>query len=594
MDNQKTRKYDKKTLLHFISFYKGHMKLFIASLIAAVLLAAIELVYPFIATRIVDDYIPEGLMQELFISMGILLLLYVVMAGLNYFIHYWGHVLGVRMEADMRSEFFVHLQKLPFKFFDNNRTGNLMSRMVNDLNQITELAHHGPEDILISVCMFAGSFIVLFSKEWRLTLVIYLVLIPLMFIFSVTQRKKMSRAFKTVRERTADINSQLENSLAGIRISKSYTNEEYEIERFNEGNYLFKSAKKEAYRQMARFMTGMGFLISLLNVVTLGLGGYLTYLGTITLGELIGFLLYINLVMIPVRRLTNFTQQFEEGMNGFIRFEEIMRIEPDILDGEKDLKKARGHIEFSDVTFQYNEKDDVLHDLSLEILPGKTVALVGPSGGGKTTLCHLIPRFYDVQEGEIRIDGENICSYTLNSLRKNIGLVSQDVFLFTGTIRDNILYGKPDAKDEEIIEASKNANIHEFVESLPNGYDTWIGEKGIKLSGGQKQRISIARVFLKNPPILLLDEATSALDNQTEIKIQESLVRLSKGRTTLVIAHRLSTIRKADMIIVLTDEGIVEKGSHNELYSKKDGLYRSLYDAQFYAEEHKSDNIFAD
>lgn len=587
------RKYDKQTFLHFISFYKGHLKLFIASLIAAVLLAAIELVYPLIATRIVDSYIPNSLMRELLTSMIVLVILYIIMSGLNYFLHYWGHVLGIRIEADMRLEFFTHIQKLPFKFFDDNRTGNLMSRIVNDLNLITELAHHGPEDLLISTAMFAGSFVVLFNKEWRLTLLIYLVLIPLMIIFSITQRNKMSAAFKNVRERTADINSQLENSIAGIRVAKAYTNEEYEIERFNEGNCRFRSAKKDAYHKMAYFMTGMGFLISMLNVITLGLGGYLTYSGAMTLGELFGFLLYINLVMIPIRRLTNFTQQFEEGMNGFIRFEEIMRIEPEITDGKAVLKDAKGHIKFEDVSFQYTENETVLKNISLAITSGTTVALVGPSGGGKTTLCHLIPRFYDVREGMIRIDGHDIKDYTLNSLRSNIGLVSQDVFLFTGTIKDNILYGRPGAPDNDIEEAAKNANIFDFICSLPNGFDTWIGEKGIKLSGGQKQRISIARVFLKNPPILLLDEATSSLDNQTEIEIQKSLVKLSKGRTTLIIAHRLSTIRNADMIVVLTDEGIMEKGSHKELYAKNAGMYKRLYDAQFYAEEHKADNIFA-
>ena len=425
------KKYGKKTILHFISFYKGHMKLFITSLIAAVLLSAIELVYPILATRIIDNYIPNNLMRELVASMLILVVLYIIMAGLSYFLHYWGHVLGVRMEADMRSEFFIHLQKLPFEFFDNNRTGNLMSRMVNDLNLISELAHHGPEDILISIVMFIGSFLVLLNREWRLTLVIYLFLIPLMVVFSITQRKKMSSAFKTVRERTADINSQLENSIAGIRVSKAYTNEEHEIARFNEDNSRFKSAKNDAYRSMSRFMTGMGFLISLLNIITLGLGGYLTYRKVLTVGELIGFLLYINLVMIPVRRLANFTQQFEEGMNGFIRFEEIIRIEPGIIDGDKVLENVIGHIEMINVNFKYSKEEEVLGNISLEIESEKTVALVGPSGGGKTTLCHLIPRFYEVTEGEIRIDGENICDYTLTSLRKNIGLVQQDVFLFT-------------------------------------------------------------------------------------------------------------------------------------------------------------------
>ncbi|MBT3318295.1 MAG: ABC transporter ATP-binding protein [Clostridia bacterium] len=578
--------------IRFGSYFKKHRKLFIIDLAVAFCLAAIELVYPVFTTRIIDDLIPNSLVAQMFTMVAILLGLYILMAGCDYFMNYWGHVVGVRMEADMRSDMFKHMQKLDFKFYDNQRTGKLMSRMLNDLNQITELAHHGPEDIFISIIMFVGSFIILWTMEWRLVLIIYLGVIPIMIWFSISQRSKMSKGFRAVREETADINAQLENSLAGIRVAKSYTNEDYEIKRFDIGNGLFRSAKNEAYRRMSIFHTGMKFMMSILNIVVLGFGGYFAYRKIITIGELTGFLLYVNLVMQPIRRLTDFTQQFEMGMNGFARFHEIMEEKPDIIGGEKILDNTKGNIAMNDVTFFYNEHENVLKNISLHIQSGSTVALVGPSGGGKTTLCHLLPRFYDVTKGSIKLDGEDIKDYTLDSLRGNIGLVQQDVFLFTGTIRENILYGRIDASQKEMIEAAKKANIHEFVQSLPEGYDTWVGEKGIRLSGGQKQRISITRVFLKNPPILILDEATSALDNETEIKIQQSLEKLSKGRTSLVIAHRLSTIRNADMIVVLSAEGIVEKGSHEELYAIEDGTYKRLYDAQFYSEEHKA-NLFA-
>ncbi|MCD4753802.1 MAG: ABC transporter ATP-binding protein/permease [Anaerolineaceae bacterium] len=571
----------------FLSYYKNHMKLFTLDMVAAFGLAAIELVYPAVTTRLIDVYIPERMINQILIMGVVLLGIYLIMAGLNFFMNYWGHVMGVNMEADMRSDFFRHLQSLPFKFYDQHRTGKLMSRLVNDLNMVTEMAHHGPEDLFISVVMFVGSFFILFQMQWIMAVAIYIVAVPVLVWFSITQRAKMSNAFREVRESMADINAQLENSLSGVRVAKSYTNEGYEIERFNIGNGLFRLAKKKAYKRMATFMTGMGFLISFLNVLVLVLGGVFAYRNIITIGELTGFLLYINLVMQPIRRLTNFTQQFEQGMNGFVRFDSIMRIQPDIIGGDQVLEHAEGHIVVDALSFSYNGEEEILTNISLEIVPDTTVALVGPSGGGKTTLCHLIPRFYDVQSGEILIDGTNIREYTLESLRSNIGLVQQDVFLFTGTVRENILYGRSSATEEEMITAAKSANIHDFVVSQPYGYDTWIGEKGVLLSGGQKQRISIARVFLKNPPILILDEATSSLDNETEMKIQESLETLSEGRTTLVIAHRLSTIRNADVIIVLSDEGIIERGNHKDLYAIEDGVYKRLYDAQFYADSQK-------
>lgn len=435
--------------------------------------------------------------------------------------------------------------------------------------------------------MFFGSFAVLLSKQWLLAVIIYFGVVPIMVWFSVSQRSKMSAGFKAVREKTADINAQIENALSGIRVSKSFTNEEHEIRRFDEGNMLFLGAKNMAYKAMAFFITGMGFFISILNVIVLALGGIFASRGIITGGELIGFLLYINLVMQPIRRLTNFTQQFEQGMTGFARFDEIMNIEPDIKDGDIEFQNAKGKIEFKNVSFSYTDDEQVLKDINLDVAPGTNIALVGPSGGGKSTICHLIPRFYDIHQGEILIDDINIKDYTLGSLRQNIGLVQQDVFLFTGTIADNIMYGRPSASKDEMIDAAKKANIHEYVSSLPNSYETWVGEKGIRLSGGQKQRISIARVFLKNPPILILDEATSSLDNETEAIIQNSLEKLTKGRTSLVIAHRLSTIRNADIIFVLSGDGIVERGSHSELYAKEDGTYKRLYDAQFFAEQNK-------
>lgn len=482
----------------------------------------------------------------------------------------------------MRKDVFTHLQTLPFSYYDNNKTGHIMSRIVNDLRDITELAHHGPEDLFISLVMLIGSFVVLVTIEWRLTLIVF-AFIPLMLIFVIFKRKRMSSSFKEVRKKIANVNSQLENSISGARVAKSFTNEEYEIEKFNEGNYAFSNARKQAYKVMAEFAAGMGIMSNILNLVVISIGGYFAYRNIINLGDLFSFTLYVNFFMQPIRRLTNFAQQFQDGMTGFERFTEIMDIKTNIEDKEDavELEDIKGKIEFKDVSFSYNnDEGTVLTDLNMTINPGKTVALVGPSGAGKTTLCHLIPRFYEIKAGTILLDNIDIKDIKIKSLRKNIGLVQQDVFLFTGTIKENILYGDPEASEEEIVDAAKNASIHDFILSLPNGYDTYIGEKGVRLSGGQKQRISIARLFLKNPPILILDEATSALDNQTEILIQESLERLSRGRTSLVIAHRLSTIKNADEIIVLTSDGVEERGNHEELL-EKDGLYSELYRSQF-------------
>ncbi|MGB6370735.1 MAG: ABC transporter ATP-binding protein [Atribacterota bacterium] len=568
-------------LKKFISYYKPYWKLFALDMSCAFLIASIDLAFPWITRQFINDIIPNGKLRIFYILIIALLILAVVRAVLNYIIDYWGHIVGTRMERDMRRDLFEHLQTLSFDYFDNIKTGHIMSRIVNDLREISELAHHGPEDLFISLVMLIGSFIILTIIEWRLTLIIYSFL-PLLIWYATLKRKKMTSAFRSVRKRIANVNAQLENSISGIRIAKSFTNEEYEIEKFNEGNREFNSSREFAYKVMAEFFAGIFFLSNILNIITLSVGGFFVYRGYINTGDLVAYLLYINFFLQPIRKLTNFTQQFQDGMTGFERFVEIMKVKPSIVDKEDavTLKEIKGKIEFKNVAFKYSEKKFVLSNINLAIMPGETIALVGPSGGGKTTLCQLIPRFYEVNDGEILVDGINIKDIKIKSLREKIGLIQQDIFLFTGTIKGNILYGKPNSEDAEVVEAAKNANIHDFIMSLPEGYDSYIGEKGIKLSGGQKQRISLARAFLKNPAILILDEATSALDSEAEIIIQQALEKLTVGRTVLVIAHRLSTVKNANEIVVLTDEGIKEKGNHDELIAK-DGLYTKLYNAQF-------------
>jgi ATP-binding cassette subfamily B protein len=571
----------KKLLRVFASYYKPHLRLFVIDMVSAFCVAAIDLIFPMMTREVVGKVLPSGQMRTFWLFMAAMAAIYLIRTGLQYVVQYWGHILGVRMEYDMRRDLFSHLQTLPFRFYDKNRTGHLMSRMVNDLNEITELAHHGPENIFLSTVMLVGSFFMLLSVEWRLALILYL-LVPFMAWFAIRYRERMNKSFKDLRVKLADVNAQLESSISGIRVSKSFTNEEYEKEKFGRGNQRFRSSKYTAYKHMAVFHSGMEYFSSMLTVVVVAAGGYFIYRKWMEVADLLAFIMYVSVFMQPINRLTNFMQQFESGMTGLERFVEIMDVKSVIVDlpGAKELENVRGDVEFHNVSFSYDGNEKVLKNINIKIPAGKTVALVGPSGGGKTTLCHLIPRFYEVKEGSITIDGEDIKNYTLKSLRRNIGLVQQDIFLFAGTIRENIRYGRVDATEEEIIEAAKRANIHDFIESLPDGYDTQVGERGVRLSGGQKQRISIARVFLKNPPILLLDEATSALDNETEIKIQRALEELSKGRTTLVIAHRLSTIKNADFILVLTEEGIQEKGTHEELM-EKGGIYADLYNSQF-------------
>ncbi len=573
---------NREILSKFIHYYKPYKKIFFIDLICALLIASIDLFYPALTRYILRDVLPVGNVEKLMFLLLGLLLLYLFQMFLTYVVAFWGHIMGVYMESDMRRDLFNHLQNLPFRFYDNNRTGDLMSRIVNDLNEVSELAHHGPEDLFISFIMMVGSFIYLVRIEWHLTVLIFCIMVPLIMWFSITKRKGMGNAWKEVRVSMGEINSNLENSIAGIRVARAFTNEHFEKQRFNKSNWLFRGAKRGAYKSMAKFHVGVTFLTATLNVVVLALGGILVTKGSIDIPDLLAFMLYINLVVHPIKMFTGFTQQYEKGMAGFSRFCLMMNEKPDIEDSESafELKNPLGHIELTDVTFSYDDETHILSGINLDVPAGKTVAIVGPTGAGKTTLCQIIPRFYEINSGSIAVDGYDIKDLTLASLRKAVGFVQQDVFLFTGTIRENILYGRPDATEDELIDAAKRAEIDDFISTLENGYDTWVGEKGILLSGGQKQRIAIARAFLKNPPILILDEATSALDNQTEGKIQKALEELSRGRTTLVIAHRLSTVKHADKIVVLTADGIEDQGTHNELF-ERDGLYRELYNSQF-------------
>jgi len=560
----------------FIQYYKPHKVLFYLDLVAAVLLAACDLLYPRITRNMMNDYIPNGKIKLLLIWAGILLAVYLVKLWLNHFVQYQGHVVGVRMQADMRRDMFDHLQTLPVSFYDNNKTGAIMSRLVSDLFDISEMAHHAPEDLLISVILFVGSIGFMLSIYWPLALIVACFL-PIMVIFSATKRIKMRDAFHESRRQIGEINATLENSISGIRVSKAYTSRDSEVKNFNESNSQFVAIRSVAMHAMAEFHSGNTFFTDLLQLVLYVAGGIFCLQGKLTLGDFTAFILYTSMFMNPIRRLIGFIEQYQNGMTGFARFLEIMDAKPETDRADaKPLENVTGEIRFDNVHFAYGEGDEVLKGVDFTVKAGKTLALVGESGGGKTTICHLIPRFYEVTDGAIYLDDKDIRDVTMESLRRQIGIVAQDVFLFNATVFENIAYGIPGATREAVEKAARRANIHDYVMSLPDGYDTVVGERGVKLSGGQKQRISIARVFLKDPPILILDEATSALDNVTEQLIQKSLRELAEGRTTIVVAHRLTTVKNADEILVVTDDGIAERGNHEELLAKG-GIYAGLW-----------------
>ncbi len=568
-------------LKRMISYYKPYKAVFLKDMFFAMLSALIALTIPLVVRYVTSTVIymetdkAWNMILLITVSMTILVL---IQAYCNYYIANYGHVMGARMEYDMRRDIFAHYQKLSFSFYDNQKVGQLMSRITSDLFDITELLHHGPENIVISVIKIAGAFIILFNISGYLTLAAF-ILVPLMLIYAYFFNKRMKAAFRQNRVKIADINAQIEDNLSGIRVVKSFANERAEREKFKNGNDRFLEAKKNSYKYMGGYQAGLTAFTTMINVCVIVAGGICVTKNIINVTDMVTFLLYINVFTEPVKTLVDFTEQFQNGYSGFERFMEILNIEPDIKDSEsaKAYDDIAGDVEFDNVCFGYNDGTDVLKNVSFKTTAGSYTALVGPSGAGKSTLCSLIPRFYDVDSGRILIDGHDIRDITLKSLRENIGVVQQDVYLFAGTIFDNIAYGRFDASYDDVIEAAKKANAHEFIMSLPDKYNTDIGQRGVKLSGGQKQRISIARVFLKNPSILIFDEATSALDNESERVVQESLEKLAENRTTFVIAHRLSTIRNAKNIMVLTEEGIAEQGSHNELI-EKDGIYKKLYD----------------
>lgn len=566
-------------LKRFISYYKPHLRLFTLDMLASLVISLTGIIYPIITRRMLNDLIPNR-EYRLIVIFGIgLLTVYLVRMGLNYFVQYYGHVMGVKMQAQMRSDMFRRLEELPYSFYDSHETGKIMSRMTNDLMDISELAHHGPENLLISGITIITSFCYLISINVPLTLIVF-ACVPLLVIISLSLRVKMRDAFKKSRESVAEINAALESSISGIRVTKAFTNSEKETEKFEIGNGKFVSSRSAAYKAMGQFHSGTSFVTDIFNVVVLIAGGLFLYNNKISFGDYSTFIVSIGIFVTPVMTLINFMEQYQNGVTGFERFVEIMDAKPEKdSDGAKDAGKLSGDIALSHVSYSYDGAKEVLRDVSLKINKGETFALVGPSGGGKTTICHLIPHFYDVTDGQILLDGKEIHSLTMESVRRNIGIVQQDIYLFNASVRENILYGRLDATDEEVMEAAKRANIHDYILSLPEGYETKIGERGVKLSGGQKQRLSIARVFLKDPSILILDEATSALDNATEILIQKSLDELCKGRTTIVVAHRLSTVRNADRIAVVDEGHIIEEGTHKELL-EKGGEYAALYNAQ--------------
>lgn len=564
----------------FISYYKPHKKIFILDMLASFTVSFIGIVYPIVTRTMLNDLIPNKKFKMIFIFGTALLTLYFIRMLLNFFIQYQGHIMGVKMQAQMRHDMFTHLEKLPYSFYDNHETGKLMSRMTNDLMDISELAHHGPENLIVSTITILTSFIYLSTINIWLTIIIF-ICVPFLAIISVLLKNRMKDAFMRSRKSIAKINADLESSISGIRVTKAFTNAEKETEKFEKGNEEFVKSRKDAYKAMGQFHSTTSFVTDIFNVIVLIAGGIFLYKGKITFADYSAFIVSVNLFLTPVTTLINFMEQYQNGVTGFERFIEIMDTKPEKdKDNAKNIEKLNGNIEFENVSYGYDGEKNVLKNISLKINQRQTFALVGSSGGGKTTICHLIPKFYTVKNGKIKIDGFDINDITADSLRKNMGIVQQDVYLFNSSIKENILYGRLDATDEEVIEAAKKANIHDYIVSLEDGYETQIGERGVKLSGGQKQRLSIARVFLKNPSILILDEATSALDNATETLIQNALNELCKGRTTIVVAHRLSTIKNADEIAVVSDGKIIEKGTHNELLNLN-CEYAKLYKSQF-------------
>ncbi len=566
----------------FIEYYKPHKLMFAADMLASLLISLIGMVYPVVTRKMLNEYIPNKMYKYIVIAGIIVLALYTARLFLRYFVQYYGHMIGTAMQAKMRTDLFEHLEKLPFSFYDENETGRIMSRMTNDLFEVVELAHHGPENIIICSVMIILSFAYLFSIDAWLTLIIF-ACVPVLVVVSAISRKNMRKAFDERRVSNATINAAIESSISGIRVTKAYTNSQKELEKFSVGNDQFVEASKHAYSAMGMFHSSTSYVTDIFNVIILIAGGIFLYNGRISFGDYSTFIVSVNLFISPVTTLIQFMEQWQNGVSGFKRFLEIMDVEPEQdAEGAVELIDVKGEIEFKNVNFSYDTTEEVLKDVNLKLEKGRKLALVGSSGGGKTTICHLIPNFYKLNDndGSILIDGKDIRTLTMDSVRKNIGIVQQDVFLFSGTIRDNIRYGRLDATDEEIIEAAKKANIHDYVMAMEKGYDTEIGERGVKLSGGQKQRLSIARVFLKDPAILILDEATSALDNTTEVLIQQALDELCKGRTTIVVAHRLSTIRNADEIAVIMEGQVKERGTHEELIAQG-GTYKELYSLQF-------------
>ena len=570
----------KRPLAIFLSYFARHKKLFALDILWACLIAGIDLLFPLVTRSALYEMLPNQMYQTFFAVMIIVVLCYVLRSFLNYIVAYYGHTFGIRVEADIRADLFTHMQRMSFDFYDRNRTGKLMSRLTSDLFELTELAHHGPEDLLTSTLTIIGALVVMCSVQWRLALVVA-VTIPVFLTVVMAMRRSMGRASAAAKEKTAHINQEIESSLSGVRTAKAFANEKTENARFRAANDLFKGSKRNFHKAMGRFHSSVEFFLCSLNVVVIGFGGYFVMQGMMDYRDLVTFTLYIASFVGPMRKLSGFSEMFANGFAGLNRFISIMRTEPTLQDAENapELDNVKGHIHVQDVSFAYDGDLAVLHNVSLEVEAGETVAIVGPSGGGKTTLCQLIPRFYDVSSGRILIDGQDVRSVTQKSIHENIGIVQQNVFLFADTIFENIRYGKPDATEAEVIEAAKKAEIYEDILAMPEGLNTYVGERGTLLSGGQKQRVAIARIFLKNPPILILDEATSALDSVTEAKIQRAFDALAKGRTTLIIAHRLSTIRSADRIVSIADGVITECGTHEELVAR-DGIYAQLYKTQ--------------